>query len=196
MLKPVQSPNLRLPFRIALGIAVCAFPFTLPLLRGKHTDFLSRSMERELFINITDEPIERHEQRFIYIWRSLWEWIDSKKLPRLDDDLTFDSFQIEPIEPLQSLPRRETVINDLLAQIASRIENWEDYPVTDADRDFVRNPWNFNHELTMTIVKHKNYVIQGEDIKIYEAKRKSMFAKGLELNPEFKEALQKFSTVR
>ena len=84
-------------------------------------------------------------------------------------------------------------INDLLAQIVPKIEKWEDYPVTDADRDFVRNPCNSNHELTMAIVKHKNYILEEEDIKIYLAKGKSKFAQGVELNQGFKVALQKFN---
>ena len=187
------------PVKAAVCIAtLAATPFaTIPSLKTYAGKSISRPLLKQLEMpgGISNEEVERHEQHFLYIYHSLREWLDAKNLSRLEPSLETwgEGFQIEPIEPSEWLPRRETVINDMLADITPKIENWEDYPVTDADRDFVRNPCNFNHELTMTIVKHKNYMLEEEDIKIYLAKRKSMFAKGVELNQGFKVALQKFN---
>ena len=174
-------PNMSLPFKIAFGLTVCAFPFAIPPLKHSVTaKLLGPPLEEPM----STSDLVHHLQYWqpILRWNSFWDWVGYKHLSELEKlrgkchGLSADD---------------ELVIKDLEA--AAIVENWEDYPVTDADRDFVRTSYNFNRRLTMAIVKHKNYTLEREDIQIYEAERESMFGRGVELNREFKEALEKFS---
>lgn len=60
------------------------------------------------------------------------------------------------------------------------------HEITDKHYKFARDINNIDSNLTYVLVKHKNYTIEDEDIKIYSENLTSKFADGLKKNPGFK----------
>ncbi len=214
MVQPIR-PAMRLPVKIAGIGALLLFPFTLPPLKYSCTArLLGPHLEEP--VSTSTLVSEMYAYQSNRIWASLSRWVKEKDLMALvfkDDELK------SKVDFLFSGYGDDNIsLKDAIA--ASIVEKWEDYEITEADKDFVRDPIHYNYELTKVIVWHDNYIIEiedvqiartykntlfalaatqnetyqieWEDLKIYFEEPESMFAKGLKLNPKLDEALKKY----
>ena len=149
MVKPVQSPNLRLPFRIALGIAVCAFPFTLPPLKQK---YIEGSLAPPL-----KQPVSGTELAWEIHLHNLIEFMGWLEIIKLDPKCLGEPYNDDP-------------------QLIKKLQDYYDHGITDADREFVKTPANYNDVRTIAIVSHDNFVISKEIADFARAHKNTFLA--------------------
>ena len=161
MVKPVQSLNLRLPFKIVGIAALCAFPFILPLLKPSCT------------ARLFGPPLESPETGSDFAW----------EMNKLHSNYFMTWFSVInlKLEP-KSLGQD---FCDYNAQIIETLQDYKENGITDADREFVRNPINYNNELTIAIVSHDDYVINEEVADIARAEKNTFLAGAAAANPTF-----------
>ena len=208
MVQPIK-PALRLSVRIGGIVALLFLPFALPPLKHSCTArLLAPPLEEPM--STSDLVSEFEKWQSISRWNSFWQWVNDKSL-----------FELQKIRTkmIQKTLNDELTVKDFEAALI--IENLYDYTITEPDKDFVRSPYHLNYKLTVVLLKHKDYIIEKEDIdiarsnkntlfawaatqnesylielediKIYKESPHSMFAQGLELNPGLKEALEKYT---
>ena len=76
-------PNMSLPFKIAFGLTVCAFPFAIPPLKHSVTaKLLGPPLEEPM----STSDLVHHLQYWqpILRWNSFWDWVGYKHLSELE----------------------------------------------------------------------------------------------------------------